>query len=434
MWLRVLLVLMVLSVAANGPYLDLLPDYLVLVFFCITLYYKERLVFFDLLVKRGAFFALALAGLTAFFAVAPRQLGGPWMAALLLTPFWLAAPWLYSRLALAIDRTWLRRRYSAADAERRFTHAIQAAAGEDDLRTRAESCLSDIFQTAATVRFQAAPQPGGVPGNGLRAELAPGGGIVLEERPDAIPFLSDDRRLLQSLARTLSVVLENVRFRQEQERLKWLASRSELKALRAQINPHFLFNALNAIAGLIPSQPRLAEETVEQLSEIFRYTLRKSEKEWVRLDEEVEFVMSCLRVEQARFGERLRVRVEVDPALGAVPVPAMCIQPLVENAIKHGASTVEEGGEVRLRVAPRDGTLRIEVWDNGPGFPPGFTANGDAAGHGLRNIAERLKGYYGAAASLAWGRDQGMTRVTLTVPRRDGGRAGDAPEPPGGGE
>ncbi len=431
LWLRVLLALMVLSMAANGPYLDLLPDYLLLAFFCITLYYKERLVFFDLLVKRGVFFALALVGLTTLFAAAPCLLGHPLMAALLLTPFWLMAPWIYARLSLAIDRTWLRRRYSASDAERQFTHAIQGAAGEDDLRACAESFLSGMFQTTATVRFEPAPLPDGVPENGLRAELPPHGAILLQERPDSVPFLSDDRRTLLSLARTLSVVLENVRFRQEQERLKLLASRSELKALRAQINPHFLFNALNAIAGLIPTQPRAAEETVEQLSEIFRYTLRKSDKEWVRLDEEVEFVMSCLRVERARFGERLRVRVEVDTALGAVPVPAMCIQPLVENAIKHGASMAEEGGEVRLRVAPDGGSLRIEVWNNGPGFPPGFTANGDSAGYGLRNIAERLKGYYGAAASLAWDRDQRMTRVALSIPRRDSGRAGNPPEPPG---
>jgi signal transduction histidine kinase len=437
-WIRQLLSLMLLSMAVNGrTYLDLLPDYLVLAFFCITLYYKERLVFFDLLVKRGAFFALALVGLAAFFDAEPRvaqRMGlawsGPWMAALLLTPFWLMAPWIYARLALAIDRTWLRRRYSAADAERRFTHAIQAAAGEDDLRTRSESCLSDIFQTAAIVRFKPAPPQYPVSENGLRAELAAGGDIFLEERPYSIPFLSDDRRLLQSLARTLSVVLENVRFRQERERLTWLASRSELKALRAQINPHFLFNALNAIAGLIPSQPRAAEETVEQLAEVFRYTLRKSEKEWVRLDEEVEFVMSCLRVEQARFGDRLRVRVEVDPALGAVPVPAMCIQPLVENAIKHGASMMEEGGHVRLRVAPQGAGLRVEVSDNGPGFPPGFSLGGDSPGHGLRNIAERLKGYYGAAASLGWDRHQGMTRVALAIPCRNGGHPGNPlPEP-----
>ena len=90
-----------------------------------------------------------------------------------------------------------------------------------------------------------------------------------------------------------------------------------MKALRAQINPHFLFNALNAIAGLIQDQPELADETIEQLAQVFRYTLRKSENEWVRLDEEIEFVTAYLRVEQARFGERLQVEFAVDPGGGA---------------------------------------------------------------------------------------------------------------------
>jgi LytS/YehU family sensor histidine kinase len=126
--------------------------------------------------------------------------------------------------------------------------------------------------------------------------------------------------------------------------------------------------------------------------------------------------MSCLRVEQARFGERLHVDVDVDPAVGAVPVPAMSIQPLVENAIKHGASMAEERGEVRLRAALDGRNLLVDVMDNGPGFPPGFSLGDDSSGHGLRNIAERLKGYYGAGASLTWERSRGMTRVVLVIP------------------
>jgi hypothetical protein len=118
----------------------------------------------------------------------------------------------------------------------------------------------------------------------------------------------------------------------------------------AQINPHFLFNALNAIAGLIPDQPQLADETVEQLAQVFRYTLRKSEKEWARLDEEVEFAAAYLRVEQARFGERLRVEFQVDPSTDTIQVPAMSIQPLIENAVKHGVSAVEGRGTVGLRA------------------------------------------------------------------------------------
>jgi LytS/YehU family sensor histidine kinase len=237
-------------------------------------------------------------------------------------------------------------------------------------------------------------------------------------RSNGIPYLSDDHRLLQSLARTLSVVLENVRFREQrrqqderEQQLRLLAGRAELKALRAQINPHFLFNALNAIAGLIPGQPELADETVEQLAEVFRYTLRKSEKEWVRLDEEVEFVTAYLRVEKARFGDRLETEFQVEPAAGAMSIPAMTIQPLVENAIKHGVSAVEGRGRVGLRVALEGKWLAVEVTDNGPGFPAGVTL-----GHGLHNVMERLNGYYGDSAQLQWHCGEGGTKVWLRIP------------------
>jgi len=137
-WNRVLLGLTVLVAALNlaqaPPIWGLLPDYLLLGFFCVTLYYKERLIFFDLLIKRGAFFAVAVAGLTFFFATAPPVLerlpadwSRPWIAALLLTPLWLAAPWIYGRLTGTIDHVWLRRRYTPAEAERQFVHAVQVA-------------------------------------------------------------------------------------------------------------------------------------------------------------------------------------------------------------------------------------------------------------------------------------------------------------------
>ena len=439
-WNRVLLCLTVVVAAVNlaqaPPIWELLPDYLLLGFFCVTLYYKERLVFFDLLIKRGAFFALSLMALTVFFATAPPFLqrlpadwSRPWFTALLLTPVWLAAPWVYRRLERIIDHVWLRRRYSPADAERQFVRAVQAAGAEDELRARAIESLSDIFQAPAKVCFDGLPGPSGVT-DGLSAPLeqqgSPIGWMALAARKDSIPYLSDDHRLVQSLARTLGVVLENVRFRQRQQQqeereqqLRWLASRAELRALRAQINPHFLFNALNAIAGLIPGQPQLADETVEQLAQVFRYTLRKSEKEWVRLDEEVEFAAAYLRVEQARFGERLRVEFHVDSAAHAIPVPAMSIQPLIENAIKHGVSAVEGRGTVRLSARLLGDALCLEVFDNGPGFPAGFSLAPSAAptgGYGLRNVAERLRGYYGDSAHIAWENGADGTRVLVRIP------------------
>lgn len=424
-WIRALLILTMvcgmMNIVLPGPLVHALPDYLVLGFFCVTLYYKERLVFFDLVIKRGAFFALALVGLTLFFTLARGT--EPLIAALLLVPFWLMSPWIYSRLTRAIDHVWLRRKYSSPEAERKFVADVQVAANQDDLRHRAAESLSEIFQAPAHIHFDV-PHP--LPPEGaLQAGMA-NGSILLDPRANYVPYLSDDLRLIQSLARTLGVVLENVRFREQQEQqqareqhLRLLASRAELKALRAQINPHFLFNALNAIAGLIPDQPALADETVEQLAEVFRYTLRKSENEWVRFDEELEFVAAYLRVERARFGDRLKIDFDLDPHARAISIPAMTIQPLVENAIRHGVSALETCGTIRLRSTLNDGLLQVEVFDNGPGFPPGFSLE-KTVGHGLRNITERLKGYYGGSAELCWDCGPNGTRIVLKIPRSGG--------------
>jgi signal transduction histidine kinase len=386
------------------------------------LYYTEPLVFFDVLLKRGAYLAVALGALAGVFVAGPSYF-------LALLPVLLASPWLYRSISNAIDRVWLRRRYLPAEAERTFIESVQGAATQEDLRAQAEASLSHIFGAIAEVRFE-----GVEPRAGLAAALDTGGSVLLHERASGVPYMSDDERLLHSLARTLSVVRENVAFRQQQieqqereRQLKWLASRAELKALRAQINPHFLFNALNAIAGLIRERPEEADETVEQLAQVFRYTLRKADNEWVRLEEELDFITAYLRVEQARFGARLRVIIEVEPEANSIPVPAMSVQPLVENAIKHGASEVEGQGIVRIGARVRGEVLEIAVTDNGPGFPARITLDGRASesdgGRGLRNIRDRLLAYYGGDASLSWTRVSDETRVAIAIPTR---RSADA--------
>lgn len=426
-WIRLLLLLMLACAAADlagfGAYVSPAPDYLLLLFFCVNLYYRERLVFFDLLVKRGAFLAAGLAILVIGLTFRQSFDWLPWASALGFLLCWFLAPWAYARVAGMIDHRWLRRPYSAPEAERQFIRHIQGAATEAELRDRAAASLGAIFQAPAGVAFDAAIEEDDalaveLEGDGMRL-----GHIRLEARPDGIPFLSDDRHLLQSLAGALSVVLENVRFRLEQRRqeereqqLRWLAGRAELKALRAQINPHFLFNALSVIAGLIHQQPEQADDVIEQLAHIFRYTLRKSEHEWTPLAEEVDFVSAYLRIEQARFGERLRVNFDVDAAAAHVLIPAMSIQPLIENAVRHGISPLEGGGSVGLRAAIDRESLRIEVSDNGPGFPSGFGLDDGGEGHGLRNVVERLRGYYGDAARLFWECGNGETRVVLTLP------------------
>jgi len=122
-------------------------------------------------------------------------------------------------------------------------------------------------------------------------------------------------------------------------------------------------------------------------------------------------------VEQARFGGRLRVGFDIEAPAQAVPIPAMSIQPLIENAVKHGVGAVEGPATVTLRAYLADERLQVEVFDNGPGFPPGMALS-DSDGHGLRNVAQRLRGYYGAAARLWWENGPDGTRVFLSIPRQ----------------
>lgn len=423
LWYRLLLGLTLAAAVAGllwpEPEILLAPDYLLLAIFAATLYSRERVIFFDLLIKRGVFLCFVWAILIPLLAA--RHVPGWVTLVLLLTPFWLLAPWVDAALARLVDRVFLRRRYSPLEAERRVLRELQTAANEEDLRRRAEASLAEVFGCAAEVVF-AWPAKEAAEG-GMTAAMPGAGQVILKPRASGLPYMADDRRLLDSLARSLGVVLENVRLRDQQARqqereqqLRLLATRAELKALRAQINPHFLFNALNAVAGFLPSQPEMADDAIEQLAQIFRYTLRKSEREWARLDEEAEFAAAYLRIEQARFGERLQVEMSVDPEAQRVSVPAMCVQPLIENAIRHGASTVEGKGFVGLRIGVSGSLASIEVSDNGPGFPPGFSLSG-SPGHGLRNVSERLKGYYGDSARLSWERGEDTTRVLLQIPR-----------------
>ncbi len=442
-WVRVLLVFMLVCAAASlgdaGAWVGQVPDYLLLAFFCVSLYYRERMVFFDVLMKRGVFLALGLAALTTAIAAATRTLvrlpdsDAPWLYGFIML-FWVAGPWVFALVVRAIDRVWLRRPYSVGEAERQFIRVVQSAATEEELHSCAADSLAAIFQAPAEVGFGHAPTPQAagsahVPkdDDSLSAEIEHAGTrqglILLAPRPNGVLYLSDDRRLLQSLADALGMVLENVRFRTErrheerEQQLRLLASRAELKALRAQINPHFLFNALSVIAGLMQYQPELADETIERLAQVFRYTLRKSENEWAPLGEEIEFINAYLRIEQPRFGDRLHVEFDVDPAAARIPIPAMSIQPLIENAIKHGVSAREGHGTVGICVALADGQLSVEVFDSGPGFPPGFSLQEPGESHGLRNVAERLRGYYGESARLSWESGGNRTLVGLTFPQ-----------------
>jgi LytS/YehU family sensor histidine kinase len=185
----------------------------------------------------------------------------------------------------------------------------------------------------------------------------PAGRIMMGPRASEAPYFREDIELIASLSDVLASVFDNLRLQEkknEQEQLahemSLHASRSELKALRAQINPHFLFNALNAIAGLIHRNPRAADRTIEQLADVFRYALR-GEHEWASLGDELEFVKAYLEVERARFGDRLQADVAAADDVRLARVPAMTVQTLVENAVKHGLGELR--GTAAVRVSAR---------------------------------------------------------------------------------
>ena len=407
-----------------------------LFFLILAVYFENRFEFHDLVVKRGAMLVTTVAGLGVVFVVLlpwidrlPANGARPWLAAIVLVPIVMCLPPLYRWLARWLDRMWFGRDFAPVEAIKHVLAAMQPATDEPTLIAATEARLSDIFAAPVTVLLDRdGPPDGGTidlevstdsPVSGSRVRFA-----VLR-RPGSRPLLSEDLALLRSLAGVFGFMLENVRLqrkRLEQEQvataLRLQTSRSELKALRAQINPHFLFNALNAIASLIHTDPARADEAVEQLAEVFRYTLRRSDSEWAPLDQELAFARAYLDVEQARFGQRLTCTIDSDHLPPVPQVPSMLLQTLIENAVKHGVSQTRGPGRIDVVVRTTSDQVRVEVRDNGPG--PGAALPGlrDGEGFGLRSVRERLAGHFGDRAALSLTRDEaaGLTVARITMP------------------
>jgi two-component system LytT family sensor kinase len=253
-------------------------------------------------------------------------------------------------------------------------------------------------------------------------------------------FLSDDLAALDAVGNLIGRRIDAIRITRErydrelrEQQVSKLATEAELRALRAQLNPHFLFNALTTIAQLVQEAPARALDTILRLTSLLRGILR-SEGEYTTLGRELDIIESYLEIEQARFEQRLRVTVAVPQELRGIRVPPLVLQPIVENAVKHGIAPLSEGGEVvvssQLQPAA-DGMseLVLTVRDSGAGATQLEMAHGRALGVGLQNVERRLAYQYGDAASLiVFSRPGDGTTVTIRVPVTGTGLAAAASE------
>ncbi|MBV8847690.1 MAG: histidine kinase [Bryobacterales bacterium] len=249
--------------------------------------------------------------------------------------------------------------------------------------------------------------------------------LLFGRRKGGRRYLSED---LQALSRLTAAIMAQIdRFRNLE--MQRLVSEAELRALQSQINPHFLFNALNALYGIIPRSAQGARKTVVHLSEIFRYFLQ-SERRFIALADEMEIIKAYLEIERLRLGPRLEVEIDLDEAALPVQIPVLSIQPLVENAIKHGLAPKEGPGLLRLFTKVEDGRVLITVEDNGTHIQDDERIHDRAgAGVGLANVKRRLQLCYGVQADLAIEAGPTGTRVQFAVPAavNSGATAGSSP-------
>jgi len=206
----------------------------------------------------------------------------------------------------------------------------------------------------------------------------------------------------------------------EASQLNEQLAKAQLSALRQQIEPHFLFNTLNTIAGLVREGANdRAVDMIAKLSDLLRQTLQTTDRQQVELAEELEMVSKYLQIEKTRFAERLQVNVDVPQDLLHVRVPSLILQPVVENAVKHGIAKRVQGGTIAISAARSNGTLTLCVANDGPEF----AANFEKKGIGLQNVRDRLATLYGSAGALVVGNKAGGAVVRIEVPYWDAGNA-----------
>jgi signal transduction histidine kinase len=213
-------------------------------------------------------------------------------------------------------------------------------------------------------------------------------------------------------SRLAAVTLELRTRELEAERERKMALEARLASLESRLQPHFLFNTLNAISALIQEDPDHAERTIERLAALLRFSLDATGRGLVPLADELKIVADYLEIERTRLGERLAFVIEVPAELARREVPPLAVQTLVENSVTHAIAPRPGPGRIRVTAAEAGDGVTLAVWDDGPGF----TAADTRAGHGLENLQGRLAARFGGAAALSVAREAGGTLVTVSLP------------------
>jgi signal transduction histidine kinase len=410
------------------------------------LYQDYRFAFADLFLKRAlVLIALIALAFGLYVTIAAPLLaesaarGGMTLRAIgVLLGLWvgtaLVYPWLRRGVIWFVDTIVLRR----ADYDRLRSEIVALSAASEE----PEKIIDDICGrlrwalTARDVRWVRTdpelineaefPEMGHLTAK-IRIPVSdpPHYALVIGPLAGGRRLLSDDLAMLEATALALARRLDNLRVTHErcerdlrEQQIGQLATEAELRALQAQLNPHFLFNALTTIGYLIQTAPDRALETLIRLTGLLRGVLRRMGGQFTTLGEEMDLIDSYLAIEQARFEERLRVICNVPAALRAVPIPPLVLQPLVENAVKHGIAPCKAGGEVDILArldAPN--ALVVTILDTGAGASDADLASGRQRGVGLVNVERRLAGYYGDRASLHVSSTLGAgTTVEVRIP------------------
>jgi two-component system LytT family sensor kinase len=233
--------------------------------------------------------------------------------------------------------------------------------------------------------------------------------ILLGAREGGRRYLSEDFGVLVRLGAAVVEHVEQLRNAQMQN----LVSQAELRALQAQINPHFLFNSLNTLYGTIDRSNTEARRLVLNLADVFRYLLRE-DNTFIEIEEELKIVRAYLEIEELRLGPKLRTEVDVDKSVLHATIPLLSIQPIVENAVKHGVAARLNTGFVRLTIRAGEDSISVEVANSGECDTRTLTHSGN--GIGLGNVRRRLALCYGEQTNFEARAENGVTTVGFTLP------------------